>query len=433
MRICLKYLSFLVFLLAACSDTSTNGPVDGSSGVRDRGINPQPDRGGEGGDMTTTDGGEGDSSVNDLAGDGTTGDDTSTEDGPTVSDSGRIDEGLCDGESIAYTGTHVLDFNQENLEINDRLKITVYVTADPPVEQPVIIAIRSTNVSYLEGTVRQYDDPFSGAEFRGGGVLDLRVDRLATTQFNVEAEVITDTDLISVFVELQLVGAGCTIPRSHSGAILQVIGGEFKIPYCVDMAQYRSLQVAPFIQKRNLDHYAERNGIRDDLWVDEFIFCAESPTIVHTAEFCIRSEPDQAVSFAGTYDGDAWTVDDFMLVEVFNRGALVADGFTSQNHPGRDTFYCAPTEENLCGSGCTAELTVIDEDRQIDALAIASAEDEMVGGELVPARTFARGEVEITSLLSADGSDRTIRVTALDAGEVGELKPQLYLVSEDPE
>ena len=425
-----RSLIILLLVLAACSDTTSTSGADGSGtgGVRDRGNNPQPD-GGATGDGGVLDSIEGDGVPNDLGGADTTSDDNgSIEEDRTTSDPGRVDDTHCDGESIAFTGTHVLDFNQENLEINDRLKITIFVTADPTVDESAVIAIRSTNVRYLEGTVRQDDAPFSGADFAGGGILNLNVDSLTTSEFTVEAEVVADTGLITVFVHLELVGAGCIISRSHSGAMLQVIGGEFKNPYCVDMAQFRSLQVAPLIQRRNLDHYAEQNGVRDDLWVDEFIFCPESPTIVHAAEFCIRSQSEQKVAFAGTHDGDDWTVDDFMLVEVFSRGVLTADGFTTQNHPGRDTFWCPETATNLCPDGCTAELSVLADERLIDALAVAPAE-----GDDDVARTFTGGDVEITSLLSADGSDRTIRITALDAGEVGELRPQIYLVSDDPE
>jgi hypothetical protein len=192
------------------------------------------------------------------------------------------------------------------------------------------------------------------------------------------------------------------------------------------MADYRSLQIAPLVETQNTDAYRDLNGVREDLRADSFIFCPQQPTIVHAAEFCIERAGDQEVSLAGDYLADgSWEVDDFILIEIFQGGERVDDGFTTQHHSGGTTFYCNPTDTLMCTEGCVAELVEIATDRRLIAIANVSAEGER-------ARHHDDGAVVISGLLPAGEGTTDVRITALDVGEVGTLTPSLYLISADP-
>jgi hypothetical protein len=410
------------FLYVGCSDESPEGADVAADGVA-RDLRTGRDSGSDGaaGDIPDV--------ATEIGGTDPPTADTDPEDvTPEISADSPVDrpeelgEGHCLDPPDAYTGTHLRDLDGDPIEVGDRLEVTVQLFATPAAADAALVEINTANLEIQEGTIRRNSAPFGGVGFPGGGTIELWLEALEPASFTFEAIVLSDTELITVFANVSLPEADCAIERSSSGALLQVIGGHFKLAFCVDMAQFRSLQVAPAIQPRNTGTYAEQNGVRDDLWVEGFIFCPQAPTIVHVAEFCIATGP-AAIVLAGSYNNDAdWEVDDFAYFEVFDDGARAADGFTTQTHPGGDSFWCAATESLMCTERCRAELIDLDADRSVEPLAEVSAVGERP-------RRFDDGDVAITGLFTEVGSDRTLRITMLDVGIEGRLDPDLYLVS----
>ena len=434
MRLCrrLTAIILLSFFSASCSDEPATAIDDAQQGdlrgARDVGS------GGNGAD--STDGGAGDvaseSSIDDTAqSDTPTGDfgvDTTADGVPdALADTDSDGDSTCVAVDTAYTGTHILDFNGEPIHINDRMLITV--TVYPLVGSvAATLSIETNNLDILAGTIQQDGAACEGASVEGGNIR-LPIDVSTETEFTFEAGVQSDVELIVVLTHLSSSDAACIIGRSHSGAVLQVLGGVFKSPTCIDMASYRSLQIAPEVQVENIETYRDRNGRRDDLLSDDFIFCPENPTIVHVAEFCLEMDPDQTISLAGSHQSDGqWMVDDFTLVEVFEDTTLLADGFSTQFHPPGETFWCGDTATLMCTeTTCTATLTFISEDREIEPFA------EVTGQEgAANARTYNDGVVTISEIFPDDGRPVSVRITLLDVGVVGGLEPALYLISDGP-
>jgi hypothetical protein len=440
---------FTLLTLAACSDDSgvaTRGETDAPTDLRPRtqadGAEPDavtddvfPELDGDGADG----GGDPDASADGQDGPLDSPVDMVAEDVAEDGDSSLPDaeEGLCEGEGFAYTATRVVDYNGDPIQVNDRLLISVELLADTTTTAGAVLEIRTNNLRVLAGTVNRCTGEAIGGEEActeswptaelSGNWIEVPLSAVGPARFTFEAEVIGDDQLILVLSRLDLTGeAACTVRRSQSGTILQVIGGFFKLPDCVDMRQVRTLQVAPFISKQNTSAYRTRNGEREDLLADDFIYCPQHPAIVHVAEFCIVTAAAQSLSLSGDYrsDGD-WEVDDFMLVELFDGLRLEADGFTTQTHPGGSTFWCAENSTLMCSSGCQATLTAIADARPIDPLAVVSA----VGTR---PRRFDDGAVELSGLLPPGGGYRTMRITFLDVGIEGLLDPRLYLVSGAP-
>ena len=331
----------------------------------------------------------------------------------------------CDGRS-GFTGLSASDINGDPLEIGDQVSLTIEVMNLNPSDGDSFLFLQTSNLTPNLDSITRDGNHFGDAEFVGP-FLTIPLSGISSATFVVETTTGPTLELVTAFAFLRETQTTCEVPRSRSGAILQLIGGYSKTPLCVDMRQVRSVQVAPMIPQRNTENYAEENGIRDDLWVDDFIFCPQAPTKVHEAEFCIRRGPNQDITLAGSYHADdSWEVDDFILFEVYQSGALIHDGFTTQRHPGRqNTFYCNPIDQLMCETDCTASLTVINEDRQITAIAVAQAGE----GDFV--RRHHDGDVSIASLLPEGDAD--IRITALDQGAEGTLQPGLFLISADPE
>jgi hypothetical protein len=239
----------------------------------------------------------GDAATEDLSADsGAATDTTGDRDTATGEDLGSA----CYAASGPWTGTRLVDLDEDPLEVDDRVRITIEVGLDGPAPTGAgILRIESENLRLVEGSLQRDGSDVVGATIAGGHV-DVPLPSFTPTTVTLEAEAISDGELVLVRADLFSEADGCTVNRSASGAMLQVLGGVYKISTCFDMRQTRSLQVAPLIRQRSTSEYLAANGARSELLADEFIFCPQSPTIVHATEFCLQSAPGQAVSLAGS-------------------------------------------------------------------------------------------------------------------------------------
>ena len=350
----------------------------------------------------------------------------------TVSDTGTTDTGggpvLCaEGETL-YAGVRLVDRNGDPLEEGDLLDVTIEVLGSGP---------GTAGELRLESWSIELDP----ASFTGSAGLSLsgvsvagpratmQTDALVPGRITGTAAVVSTSELAGLTVSLHR--ESCELPRSRAAAVLQAIGGGSKIPFCIDAAEYRSLQVAPAVTLRSTQQYLTANGARNDLMAENFIFCPQAPTIVHQVELCITRAPGQTMTLAGSYAGGGqWEVDDFALFEARSRGVLLADGFTTQHHPGDNNFWCGALGEpagHLCpaSTGCVASLREVATGRMLTPVATTES--------LAPTlRRFDDGAVHVESLLPDDGRSVDLTVTALDTGIEGNLAPGLYLLMGSP-
>ncbi|MCA9543334.1 MAG: hypothetical protein KC613_03060 [Myxococcales bacterium] len=318
-------------------------------------------------------------------------------------------------------GVQVTDLNGDPLEPGDPLQVQVTVRPQGPVGVPTWLVLSHGNVTVEPGVVVTRDgDPVGVQQDANTVIIPLPQAEQAT--FVYGATVTGREALMAVMASLNLTERGCPNPNSRAAALLQLIGGNGKTPVCFDLAEYASLQIAPAVPLQNTGAYRDANGLRQDLLADEFIYCPGAPTVVHTAEFCAVHHPDLRVSLAGDpHGGGTWEVDDFALFEVFRDDALLADGVTTQTHPGGNTFWCGDIQQLMCTEGCTATLSR--GGQPIRPLATVPA----TGGQ---ARQHQDGAVALDPLFPADGDPFNLRVTALDVGVEGTINPGLYLVVE---
>ncbi len=327
----------------------------------------------------------------------------------------------CPAPREGYLGVRLEDLNGDPLEEGDRLKVTVELLTQERSAEPVWIQLRHFNLSVFPETLEREGLPVE-AQLDERLTLSFSLESLEPQLFTYEVKVARHVDLIVALGGLFLQEERCLNPRSRSGTFLQVLAHSGKTPVCVDLAEFRSIQVAPRIQLRNTDAYAQANGYREDLEAGNFIFCPEAPTIVHSSEFCVEAAEGVEVSLAGHYRGDAgWDVDDFVLLETLQDRQLFAEGTTSQHHPGGPNFWCGDGEgQLLCTEGCTATLSAED-GHQIPIL-------EPVAESLSnPPRWQEDGAVQIQHLFPQSGPFQ-LRTTALDVGAEGTIQPDLYLL-----
>jgi hypothetical protein len=215
----------------------------------------------------------------------------------------------------------------------------------------------------------------------------------------------------------------CMIEGSSSASLSQKIGQVGKTSFCFDLAEYRSIQIAPQIERRDTSEYERLNGLRNDLSVQDFIFCPEHPKIIHQVEFCVEMSEARRVSLYGVQEDGYWEVDDFLLAELFSPNSastLVDDAVTGQTHPGRDTFYCPSLDQLVCTTECTSQVYA--DERMIPSLGLTSS----VGDR---ARQFQDGQLDLTSMFPGDQSRLQFRITMLDIGIEGRLSSPLFLRS----
>lgn len=367
-------------------------------------------------------------SIDDTAADSSA--DTAVDTGPA--DTGATDTGgdtavSCDEGETLYAGVRLVDRNGDPLEEGDLLDVTIEVMGAGPATAGEL-RLESWSIAIDAASFVGTGLELSGSLVTGPRAT-LQTDALVPGRITGTAMVVSTSELAGLTVSLHR--ERCELPRSRAAAVLQAIGGGSKIPFCIDAAEYRSLQVAPAVTLRSTQQYLTANGARNDLFAENFIFCPQAPTIVHQVELCITRAPGQTMTLAGSYAGDSrWEVDDFALFETRSRGVLFADGFTTQHHPGDNNFWCGALGEpagHLCpaSTGCVASLREVATGRMLTPIATTEA--------LAPTlRRFDDGAVHVESLLPDDGRSVDLTVTALDTGIEGNLGPGLYLLMGPP-
>lgn len=417
MRRAVGVLVWAVVALLACDDETTPGDDGGGEVQReDRGIGVLPvdaapdtmgwdDDATHGGDAGASDGGPG----------------ADLDDPGTDPDSGpEPPPEECPGPLPARLGVHVEDVDGPPLEAADRVRVSIDVVGEA-VDREAYVRVRHGNLRVDVESLRLDGGPVESF-LEDGTRLAIRLATTRPGQLTYEAEVLGQPELVVVLARLGRTAEGCDNPASGSGALLQLIGGVGKTAVCVPLAEFTTLQVAPDVPLQDTRRYREQNGVRDDLLAEDFIFCPQSPTIVHSAEFCATVAEGATVALAGHHGGGGdWGVDDFLLVEVLRDRVVVADATTTQRHPGGNTFYCPELDELLCTEGCTAQLLSVDGQRPIESLAVA----ESTGAA---PRRHDDGAVGISAMLPRD-TPFNLRLTALDMGVEGEVTPALYLVT----
>ena len=424
-------LAILLFALGGCTDSShdddDNDAEPSARGFGDSGAGrdaqmpvpgadtdvpaPGDDAGGAGADATPVDEPDADPSMG--------GADATPIDRPDAAPPEN-----CPPAVTGRVGVHVRDVNGDPLEPGDALEITIEVTSDAPSDTPVWLAVQHANVQVADDVqiIVAGAAGVGAMVTRDAGNLSISLPRMAQAGLTYTGTVGDRDALIGVFASIQRTEDGCVNPRGRSGALLQLIGGHTKTPLCVDFGEFTSLQIAPGVPLHNTAAYREANGGRQDLIADEFIFCPQVPTIVHTAEFCAVHRPGIRVALAGHHRADAtWEVDDFALIEALRGDSLLGDGITSQHHNGGDTFWCGEIATLMCTEGCTAELRR--DDTPIDVIAVAEAEGDR-------ARQHDDGTVRFDALLPDDEVPFELRITALDVGVEGTIAPGLFIVIE---
>ena len=404
------YLGWAVVLLAlsvGCDDTGpaqAPGPLDAGNLMLDA----QPR---DAGTLPIEDAGQ---QPDALAGDAQVADA-----GPPTPDAAA--PGVCPEPLPARLALQVMDVNGDPLEPGDAVEVTVWVQPQGAADTPAWLVLQHGNVTLPDDAVIQ----LNGAPVEAmadGNTRTIALPNVAEATITYTATVTGREALMAVFATLNRTATGCPNPHSNAGALLQLIGGNGKTPVCIDLDDYAALQIAPAVPLRNTEAYREANGQREDLLADDFIFCPQAPTVVHTAEFCAIHHPGLRVSLAGSpRGGGQWEVDDFVLFEVARNQGLLADGVTTQRHPGGDTFWCGEIAELMCTEGCVASLTR--DGAAIEALAVVDA----TGAQ---ARLHQDGAVSIGHLFPDDEASFALRVTALDVGVEGTIASGLYLVVE---
>ena len=440
-----RLIPALLPLLLACSatDLSTGQAADVATDTDEDTNRPGLNDTGDTGAADTTV----DTAVEDTALDtGDTGADTNAEDTTadtaadtaadsgidTATDTGATDTGgdtavSCDEGETLYAGVRLVDRNGDPLEEGDLLDVTIEVMGSGPATAGEL-RLESWSIAIDPASFSATGLALSGVSVAGPRAT-MQTDALVPGRITGTAMVVSTSELAGLTVSLHR--ERCELPRSRAAAVLQAIGGGSKIPFCIDGAAYRSLQVAPAVTLRSTQQYLTANGARNDLFAENFIFCPQAPTIVHQVELCITRAPGQTMTLAGSYTGDSrWEVDDFALFETRSRGVLFADGFTTQHHPGDNNFWCGALGEpagHLCpaSTGCVASLREVATGRMLTPIATTEA--------LAPTlRRFDDGAVHVESLLPDDGRSVDLTVTALDTGIEGNLGPGLYLLMGPP-
>ncbi len=305
------------FVLSACAADAPRGEVDASSDVADTdrvrpdahgGADVEPadttgdaDAAPDASDDVTADAGDdvapdvvldvADDAAADVPGDAADVDPDAPADVATDVAVDAPDVVSCPPETGAWTGVLVEDVDGGTLEVDDVVRVTVNVHAPTPGDDASWLVLRHLNLEADRASAT-----LDGTAVTVPGSGDRWSVPLPDTRDHVvvyEATVRSSDALVVVLSSFERTESGCPEPRSRSGALFQIAGGEIKTSSCVDMADYRSLQVAPVVPRQDTGAYEAANGVRDDLRAEGLIYCPPAPKSVHAAAVCRQRSGDQ--------------------------------------------------------------------------------------------------------------------------------------------
>jgi hypothetical protein len=326
------------------------------------------------------------------------------------------------------TQTHVIDLNQDPLQSGDQIQIVVHLRPSvPTLVQSGILIFQYSNLILDLSSINLNNQPIMPLSNQPS-LLKLTVP-IQNQTLTLNATVLSDNEPLLILTQISARESECILEGSGSASLSQKIGQGGKVSTCLNLDQYRSIQIAPKIERRDTSEYQELNGLRTDLMVQDFIFCPQNPKIIHEVEFCIESSSRNTLYLDGLQEDGYWEIDDFLLTELLTLDTpplLLNDAVTGQSHPESDVFYCSDLNQLMCTSACTSQ--VYSEQRILSSLGVASAVGERP-------RQFQNGQIELNSLLPIPNPDQAnsrfqLRVTLLDVGIEGRLSSPLFLKSQ---
>ena len=329
---------------------------------------------------------------------------------------GAVDD-PCVGSAKGRTGTtlYVLD-DQGNdsvdpIEEGTVVTVSVRITIDnPPPGNVGYVELRPFNLRLDTSSFALDGNPFSVPDpFVGRIPLTLAA---GSSELTFKASVDSRTSTIELDAFLRYGPAAvCSVPESHSLAVLQVLGGVTKGSRCYNMDDARSVQVTPAIPLQSTGRYQTANGFYGDVVIGNLVVggpqCPGPSVLVHQITKCFTLTKQARITLSGNaYGGTPWSVDDLLLVEVLDQDDQVVSAFT--------TYQVANKVLGCCTNPpCTSSVSYVPSGPNV------SIENEIQGGgdngEIAPA------VFDLTDHLPHDGHHFSLRFTAIDQGVQGEL------------
>ncbi|MDY0003447.1 MAG: Ig-like domain-containing protein, partial [Polyangia bacterium] len=321
----------------------------------------------------------------------------------------------CTEDATGRTGTTIYLYDSLGQESGDPITVGTVVTVVVEIEISVapegnigFLQLETKNLSVdrtsftLGGGPLEVSDPFDG-------VIPLTL-TLGVHEVSFEAAVQSNVATLEVDAALGHGDGGrCPMARSHSLAVLQVLGGVQKAVDCYDLDDARSVQVSPHVPLDSTSQYLAENGLRADVLIDNLVVggpqCPGPGVLVHQISKCFYRQAGSTVTLSGAaYGGEGWFVDDLLLVEILDAGEDVVAAFT--------TFQIGTQNLNCCQSPpCTSSLTY-------DSGGVAIQNLVQGGGNN---GAIAAGAFDLTPHLPAGSGPFFLRFTALDQGVEGAL------------
>ncbi len=317
----------------------------------------------------------------------------------------------------ARTGTTVYLYDGQGGESADPITVGTVVTVSVEIE---VTAAPTGNIGFLHLDLKNLEvdtDTFTlngsaltvSSPFDGTIPLTLSA---GAHEVIFEASVVSQSDTLEVDAGLGYGSSGaCPIDRSHSLAVLQVLGGIVKGTSCYDLDQARSVQVSPYVPLQSTDQYEAENGDYTAVDIDQLVVggpdCPGPGVLVHQISKCFLRQAGSTVSLSGAaYGGDPWFVDDLLLVEVLDENENVLAAVT--------TYQIANQVLGCCTSPpCTSQLAYVAGGPSV------TIENGVQGGG--NNGSIAAGALDLTDLLPPGNDPFFLRFTALDQGVQGAL------------
>jgi len=334
---------------------------------------------------------------------------------------GACIDATCDDE-VATTGVTVIDLTAlpattnpvkagfDPLLAGDRARVVVdfaRVAGDRPVE-----VVMTTGALAADAASFRLDDQVVTPTFvtESRVSIAIPIGKRAGRVF-FEGTIATNGPGLLALEARLLTTAQCNIVGSGSGARIQLTGSvNPKYNICNDLSDLKSLQISAGIPDKDTSVYAARNGSFEDL--------SATYKILTQMTLCLQRPEGYTVSLAGSADGTRpWTIDNFLLMEVFDGDPTV---------PGTNRIDAWVTTS----TGATAPSRFSD-GTTVKMLAHASLPGDYTGSRSPSPFTFPAKTVQL-NIFVPSAQRVWLRLTGLDSGVAGHLS-RLYLHVSPPE